>query len=91
VRDVNDVGVVKVKRYVRICRRRRDMNRLKETRERKGISQYELGRLIGRYQSLIWQIEHGYHEPDEAEKEEIAKVLGMDVNEIFPEYASKTL
>jgi len=67
------------------------MNRLKEARERKGISQYELGRLIGRYQSLIWQIEQGYHEPDEAEKEEIAKVLGAAGTDIFPENTPKTL
>lgn len=61
------------------------MNRLKEMRNRNGLTQYELGRLIGKYQSRIWQIEKGYYPPREWEKEAIAKVLGVDMNEIFPE------
>lgn len=61
------------------------MNKMRKTREKKGLSQYELGRAIGKYQSRIWQIEKGYYPPKEWEKEAIAKVLGLDVNEIFPE------
>jgi transcriptional regulator with XRE-family HTH domain len=60
------------------------MNRLKEVREQKRLSQYELGRLLGKYQSWVWQVENGYHEPDKTEKEAIVKILDVDVNEIFP-------
>jgi len=35
------------------------MNKLKEARNKKGLTQYELGKLIGKYQSRIWQIEKG--------------------------------
>jgi DNA-binding XRE family transcriptional regulator len=61
------------------------MNRLKEMRNRKSLTQYELGRLIGKYQSRIWQLEHDYSLPRQWEKEAIAKVLMVDLKEIFPE------
>ena len=61
------------------------MNWMKEIREQKGLTQYELGRLIGKYQSRIWQIENDYCTPKEWEKEDIAYVLGLSVDEIFPE------
>ncbi len=36
-----------------------EMNKLKEARNKKGLTQYELGKLIGKHQSRIWQIEKG--------------------------------
>ena len=66
-------------------------NRVKEVRERKGITQYELGRLLGKYQSWIWQVENGYSVPREWEKVAIAEVLGVSPSEIFPENDLKSL
>ena len=62
-------------------------NKLKMVRERKGFTQYELGRLLGKYQSWVWQIENSYSVPSEQEKEALAKVLEVDVDEVFPEMA----
>lgn len=61
------------------------MNRLKDMRNRKGLTQYELGKLIGKYQSRIWQLEKGYYPPREWEKCAIAKALGVAIDEIFPD------
>jgi len=61
------------------------MNRLKEMRNRNGLTQYELGKLIGKYQSRILQLEHDYSPSKQWEKEAIAKVLMVHVKEIFPE------
>jgi len=63
------------------------MNRLKELRQEKGLTQYELARLIGRYQSKVWLWEKGYYQPNEQEKMEIARVLGVEINKIFPDYS----
>jgi transcriptional regulator with XRE-family HTH domain len=60
------------------------MNRLREERKNRGLSQYELGRLVGKYQSRIWQIEKGYLKPGESEKQTIAEVLEVDVTMLFP-------
>ena len=54
-------------------------------RQKKGLTQYELGKLIGKYQSRIWQIEKDYYPAKEWEKEDIAEALGEKVSEIFPE------
>ena len=61
------------------------MNRLKEIRQRKGLTQYELGKLIGRYQSKVWLWERDYYRPNEKERREVARVLEVEVAEIFPE------
>jgi len=82
---VNDVNVVSVFSYILgIEQWRKHMNRIKEVREQKGITQYELGRLLEKYQSWVWQVENGYCEPKGWEKEAIAKALCADVSEIFP-------
>ena len=60
------------------------MNKLKDERQKKALSQYELGKLIGKYQSRIWQIEKGYCPPREWEKEALAKVLDVGVETLFP-------
>ena len=60
------------------------MNRLKEFRQKRGFSQYWLGRAIGKYQNRIWQLENGYAEPKDWEKEVLATVLGVPAQELFP-------
>jgi len=60
------------------------MNRLKELRLQKGFTQYELGKAIGKYQTRIWHIEKGYYPAKEWEKEALARVLNVDVDNIFP-------
>ena len=61
------------------------MNRLKETRKQKGFTQQELGRAVGKYQPFIYNIERGYYNPTMQEKETLARVLGVDICDIFPE------
>lgn len=63
------------------------MSKLKETRKAKGLSQYQLGRAIGKYQTRIWLLESGYAEAGEEERERIASVLGVGVAEVFPPQA----
>jgi transcriptional regulator with XRE-family HTH domain len=61
------------------------MNRLRKIRKLKGFTQYELGKAIGKYQSRIWQWENGFYVPKEHEKQALARVLNVDVNDIFPD------
>lgn len=61
------------------------MNKLKEIRKLRGLTQYELGRAIGRSQAFIWQVEHGYHHPRIWDKRALAEVLRVQVSDIFSE------
>ena len=61
------------------------MNNLRKIRKQKGFTQYELGKAIGKYQTRIWHIEKGYYRAKEWEKEALARVLGVDINDIFPD------
>ena len=61
------------------------MNRLKELRCLKGLTQYKLAELTGTYQTKIWLIENEYYAPKEHEKQTLAKILNVDVNDIFPD------
>ena len=61
------------------------MNRLKEIRKQKGFTQQELGRTVGKYQTFIYNIEREYYVPTIQEKEILAKVLEVDVSELFPD------
>lgn len=63
------------------------MNRLRELRKKRRLTQYELAKQIGSHQSMIWRWEHGYEEPSEEIKERIGVVLGLPAKEIFPEEA----
>ena len=60
------------------------MNRLKEIRKQKGLTQQELGRAVGKYQSFIHNIERGYYKPTMQEKEALARLLGVEISDIFP-------
>ncbi len=61
------------------------MNRLREVRKQKGFIQQELGRAVGKYQTYIYLIEKGYLNPPIHEKEALARVLDVDVSDIFPD------
>ena len=61
------------------------MNKLKETRKLKGLTQYQLGKTIGKYASFISKVETGKLWPWTSEKEALAKALDVQVSDIFPE------
>jgi len=59
------------------------MNRLKEHRARKRITQFELRLKTGIHQSKISLAENGYIELSSEEKEKIARALSVCVDEIW--------
>ena len=59
------------------------MNRLREIRVVKRISQFRLGLSTGIHQSKISLIENGLFEPREDEKERLAEALNVQVEEIW--------
>jgi transcriptional regulator with XRE-family HTH domain len=59
------------------------MNRLKEIRAAKRITQFQLRLHTGIHQSKISMIENGLIEPKEDEKKKIAKALGVGAGEIW--------
>lgn len=56
------------------------MNRLRELRVRKNITQRQLAELVGTNQSRISLIEHGLH-PTTEEVKKITRALGLDEDE----------
>lgn len=60
------------------------MNKLREIRKQRGLTQYELGKAIKKYQALIWQIEKGYCQAKVRVKLALAQVLGVGISDIFP-------
>ncbi len=61
------------------------MNKLREVRVVKRISQFQLRVLTGVHQSKISMIENGLVQPREDEKERLARALGMREEDIFQE------
>lgn len=61
------------------------MNRLREIRKQKGLTQYELGKAIGKYASFITKVERGKFWPWMSDREALAKVLGVQISDIFPD------
>ncbi len=61
------------------------MNKLREMRVIKRVSQFQLRLATGIHQSKISMIENGLIDPGEDEKEKLAKALGAAVEEIFQE------
>lgn len=55
---------------------------LKEMREEKSITQWDLRLLTGIHQTKISLIERGYVVPNEREKIKIAKALGLNHSEV---------
>ena len=66
------------------------MNRLREIRVTKRITQFQLRLATGIHQSKISMIENGLVEPPDDEKKRLAKALGVRIEEIWPEEARKT-
>lgn len=60
------------------------MNKLKQIRKRKGLTQYELGKTIGKYATFICKVERGKLWPWTSDREALAKALSVQVNDIFP-------
>jgi transcriptional regulator with XRE-family HTH domain len=60
------------------------MNRLKETRTKKGMSQIALYAKAGIWPSILSYIERGYLPPTEAQQERIAAALGVKKPWLFP-------
>lgn len=60
------------------------MNKLRETRVVKRITQFQLRINTGIQQSKISLIENGYVEPRDDEKLKLARALGMVPRDLFP-------
>lgn len=60
------------------------MNRLREIRKQRGLTQDELGKAIGKYASFMSKVEAGKYWPWTSDREALAKTLGVQVSDIFP-------
>jgi len=60
------------------------MNRLREVRVVKRITQFQLRLGTGIHQSKISLIENNLMEPRDDEKEKLSRALGANAEEIFP-------
>jgi len=58
-------------------------NNLKQIRTQKGISQGEIGRLLGVDKGFISNIENGKTNPTLATIAKLAKAIGVSVNELL--------
>jgi transcriptional regulator with XRE-family HTH domain len=58
-------------------------NRIKEVRESQGISQTELGRLVGLSEPSINRYERGNRKPTRKKLDDIAKALGVPLKALF--------
>lgn len=61
-------------------------NKLKSIRKNSGYSLEELGDMCGMAKSQIWTLEQGESAPRLDTAYKIAKVLGVTVYEIWPDY-----
>ena len=59
------------------------MNKLRETRVLRRVTQFQLRIATGIHQSKISMIENGLIEPRDDEKKRLAKALGLKVEEIW--------
>ena len=60
------------------------MNKLREVRVVRRISQMQLRLLTGVNQTKISWIENGYIKPKPEEKEKLSRALGLPVEAVFP-------
>lgn len=65
------------------------MNRLREIRVVKRITQFQLRVSTGIHQSKISMIENGLIEPRDDERRRLAEALGVRTEEVFREEAEK--
>jgi transcriptional regulator with XRE-family HTH domain len=61
------------------------ITKLRQVRFFRGLRQIQLATISGVGQHRISAIENGYIEPRQSEKEKLAKSLGMEIGELFPE------
>ena len=61
------------------------MNRIRQLRQRAGLSQTELARRIGCLQSTLSDIETGKTDPKQTRLEAIAGALNVPVSQLFDE------
>jgi HTH-type transcriptional regulator/antitoxin HipB len=59
-----------------------------EQRNRAGLSQAELAAKLGRYQSVVSQIESGGRRVDLVELLDIAEIIGLDVHAVLDDLLS---
>ncbi len=59
------------------------MNRIKELREKKKMTQQELGKLIGKSQTAICLYENGSRIPDVIIAQRLSDALGVKMDTIF--------
>jgi len=64
-------------------------NKIRDFRKEKGWRQVDLAQRLGILQSEVSDIETGKRRPNIYLAKKIAKVLGKDVNEVFPESYGK--
>jgi len=60
-------------------------SRLRELRESRGWSQFELGRRSKTHPSVISSVEHGRLVAGLAVRRRLSRALGLPVEEVFPE------
>ena len=60
------------------------MNRLREIRVVKRVTQFQLRLVTGIHQSKISFIENGLVEPREDEMKRLSRALGVQIHELFP-------
>ena len=65
------------------------MNRIKEVRTEKGISQIALYSMTKIWPSIISYIERGYLPPSLGQQEKFAAALGMEKDKLFPKTETK--
>ena len=58
-------------------------NNLADLRKKSGLNQADLGKLVGVSRQTISLIERGDYNPSVTVALTIAKVLGVDINEVF--------
>lgn len=61
---------------------------LVEQRNRAGLSQADLAEKLGRYQSVVSQIESGGRRVDVVELLDIAEIIGLDVHALIDDLLS---
>jgi putative transcriptional regulator len=70
--------------YVNVIMKGIVSNKIRDFREEKGWRQVDLAQRLGILQSEVSDIETGKRKPNIYLAKRIAKVLGRDVNEVFP-------
>lgn len=63
-------------------------NRIREQRQRAGLSQSELGRLIGFSEATVNRYENGNRKPDIIVLRKIALVLNIPLRDLFVDFSA---